>query len=140
MRQTVPDHRAAVSNPAVQQCIEECLNCSRTCLQMSMNDCLERGGRHLEPAHFRLMVNCAEICRTAADFMLTGSPLHAHICAACAEVCQACANSCKEIGDMDGCVKACQRCAETCSQMAGSAIGTEQGQRQSLAASSTINM
>jgi hypothetical protein len=84
-----------------------------------MNHCLESGGKHVEPTHFRLMINCAEICRTAADFMLSNSNLHARICAACAEVCDACAQSCEQVGEMDECIQACRRCADSCRKMSG---------------------
>jgi hypothetical protein len=60
----------------IQRCIQNCLDCHRVCLQMAMNHCLELGGQHTEPKHFRLMLNCAEICQTSANFMLTGSDLH----------------------------------------------------------------
>jgi len=103
----------------MEQCIEACLNCYRTCLREGMNHCLEAGGKHVEPVHFRLMMNCAEMCRTSADFMLSSSNLHARICAACAEVCDACARSCEDIGEMDECVQACRACAESCRSMAG---------------------
>lgn len=106
-------------NPDMQQCIDDCLHCYRTCQQMAMNHCLETGGAHVEPEHFRLMMNCADICRVAADFMLSSSPLHANTCAACAAVCEACAASCDQIGDMDECVQACRRCSQSCQQMAG---------------------
>src|SRR3954469_5353940 len=95
----------------MQQCIDSCLQCYQTCRRESMNHCLEAGGKHIEPVHFRLMTNCAEICRTAADFMLSSSNLHARICAACAEVCDACAQSCEQVGEMEECVEACRRCA-----------------------------
>jgi hypothetical protein len=108
---------------SMQQCIDECLHCYRTCMQTAMNHCLETGGPHVEPEHFRLMMNCAEICRTSADFMLSSSPLHARICSACAEVCDACADSCEQIGDMDECVQACRSCAQSCHQMAGGQMG-----------------
>lgn len=103
-----------------QECIEACQNCHSVCLQMAMNHCLEIGGKHVEPEHFRLMLSCAEICQTSANFMLSGSPLHSRICAACAEVCEACAQSCEKVGDMDACVEACRRCAESCRKMAAS--------------------
>lgn len=105
-------------NPDMQQCIDECLHCYRICTQTAMNQCLEMGGAHVEPTHFRLMRNCAEICRTAADFMLSSSPLHAQICGACAVVCDACAESCEQIGGMDECVHACRSCAQSCQKMA----------------------
>jgi hypothetical protein len=104
----------------MQNCIRECMRCYEVCKREAMNHCLEAGGKHLEPAHFRLMSSCAEICRTAADLMLGNSPVHAHVCGACAEVCAACATSCQHVGDMDECVEACRRCEESCRQMAQS--------------------
>ncbi|HJV52027.1 MAG TPA: four-helix bundle copper-binding protein [Noviherbaspirillum sp.] len=111
------------ANMDMKQCIDDCLNCYRVCTQTAMNHCLESGGRHVAPEHFRLMMNCADICRTSADFMMSSSALHARICAACAEVCDACAESCEQIGDMDECVQACRACAQSCQQMAGGQTG-----------------
>ena len=112
----MPTHTTSSS---LEQCIAECLKCYEVCHQMAMNHCLEKGGKHVEPTHFRLMTSCAEICRTAADVMLSGAPVHAAVCAACADVCDACAESCEELGDMQACVTACRRCAESCREMAG---------------------
>ena len=102
----------------LQHCIDECTNCHRVCLQMAMNHCLELGGKHTEPAHFRLMLNCAEICQTSANFMLSGSDLHKLTCGVCAQVCERCAENCERVGDMDECVRACRSCAESCRKMA----------------------
>jgi len=108
------------SHPSTMQaCIEECLRCHRSCLQMATTHCLHLGGRHTEPAHLTLMLNCAELCLTAAHFMIAESALHAHVCAACAKVCSACADSCESVGDMDDCVQACRACADSCAAMAG---------------------
>jgi hypothetical protein len=96
---------------AMQQCIEECLNCHRMCLGEAMTHCLEAGGQHMEPEHFRLMLNCAEMCQTSANFMLSGSPLHKKTCGLCAEVCLACAQSCEKIEGMEECAQTCRRCA-----------------------------
>mgnify|MGYP001121615838 CR=1 FL=1 len=108
-------------NRAMTACIEACENCHRTCLAMAMTHCLTLGGKHVEPVHFRLMQNCAEICQTAANFMLSDSPLHAQVCGVCASVCEACGDSCARIGDMSDCVDACRRCAESCRKMAAGA-------------------
>jgi len=110
--------QTASASSSMQHCADDCLHCYRTCLHTAMNHCLEAGGRHTEPEHFRLMLNCAELCRTSAEFMLSNSHLHAAVCAVCAEVCQACADSCEQIGGMDECVKACRDCVESCRQMA----------------------
>lgn len=63
-------------NPEMEQCIQNCLNCHHVCYETALNHCLETGGKHTEPQHFRLMMNCAEICQTSANFMLSGSELH----------------------------------------------------------------
>jgi hypothetical protein len=102
----------------MEACIENCLSCHKICLQMAMNHCLETGGDHTEPSHFRLMINCAEICQTSANFMLSGSDLHHLTCGVCAEVCRRCADDCERIGGMEECVQACRECAESCAQMA----------------------
>ena len=105
-------------SPQMQSCIDECLRCYQTCFSMAMNHCLEAGGRHVEPEHFRLMLACSEICRTAAHFMLMSSAHAAHVCAECAEICEECAADCERVGDMAECVAQCRRCAEACRQMA----------------------
>jgi hypothetical protein len=100
------------------QCIENCTTCHEVCLSMAATHCLKLGGKHAEQAHFRLMMDCAEICATSANFMLRGSPLHQLTCGVCAEVCAQCADSCAQVGDMDECVDACRACAESCGKMA----------------------
>ena len=101
------------------RCIETCLSCYKTCLSTAMSHCLEAGGKHVEAAHFRLMMACAEICRTSAHFMLIGTPHHKHTCRECAEICEECAKDCRRIGDMDECITACEACAASCRKMAG---------------------
>lgn len=102
----------------MQGCIDECLECYQSCLGTAMTHCLETGGKHVEPAHFRLMMACAEMCRTAAHFMLLNSPHHQHVCRECAEICAECAKDCKRVGGMNDCVRACNLCAESCWAMA----------------------
>jgi len=87
------------------------------CLQSAMNHCLEAGGKHVEPSHFRLMMNCAEMCQTSLNFMLSNSPFSKQVCAVCAEICDACAESCDQLDGMEECAKACRECAESCRSM-----------------------
>jgi hypothetical protein len=102
----------------LQACIVDCLECYSVCRQEAMNHCLEAGGRHVDPNHFRLMRDCAELCRTAADLMLGGSTFYAAICALCADVCEACARSCEEIGGLEACARTCRGCAQSCRRLA----------------------
>lgn len=104
-------------DPDMQACIEACQHCHNICLQTAMTHCLHMGGQHVEEQHLRLMFNCAEICQTSANFMLSQSALHSVVCSACAQVCHACQASCERIGDMDECVAACRACAEACDAM-----------------------
>ncbi len=69
-----------------KRCIDACLFCYQTCLGTAMNHCLEAGGKHVEPQHFRLMMACAEICRTSAHFMLITTPHHKHTQGMCGDL------------------------------------------------------
>lgn len=108
MSHTAPDYH----------CAEICSSCAQTCYASVLNHCLEVGGEHVEPNHFRLMLDCAKVCETCAALQLSRSQFSADLCRVCAEVCEACAESCAAVGDMDACVAACRRCAESCRDMA----------------------
>ncbi|HEX2973768.1 MAG TPA: four-helix bundle copper-binding protein [Tepidisphaeraceae bacterium] len=104
----------------MQRCIDECSHCHAHCLS-TVQYCLEQGGRHAEANHIRLMLDCAEICQTSANFMIRGSNLHTRTCAVCAEVCEQCAQDCDQFGDdqmMRSCAEACRSCAASCQEMA----------------------
>ncbi len=90
----------------------------QTCLSTAMSHCLERGRTAFEAEHFRPMMACAEICRSAAEIMLIGTEHHRRVCAACTEICHACATDCQRIDDMQDCVDARRRCARSCRAMA----------------------
>jgi hypothetical protein len=105
----------------MEQCVQECLNCYSVCTA-TIQHCLQMGGKHADAKHINIMRDCAEICRTSADFMLRGSTHHAHICGECADICRECEKSCRAMGDdqmMQQCAEACRKCAESCQRMAG---------------------
>jgi hypothetical protein len=107
----------------MQECIDRCDECRHECLSM-LDHCLEKGGPHAEPEHIRLLVDCAEICQTSANFMSRGSDHHSETCDVCAEVCEACAESCEAISDdaeLARCAEACRTCAQSCREMATAA-------------------
>jgi hypothetical protein len=105
----------------MQQCIDECTQCHNVCLS-TLNHCLERGGKHADPAHIGLLLDCADTCRISADFMLRGSDRHQLACRICADICGACAESCEHIGSSDEtmlqCAQECRRCQQSCERMA----------------------
>lgn len=105
-----------------EQCIQNCLDCHRHCLSIIAH-CLEVGDKHAEHAHITLLLNCAEICQTTANFMLRSADSHQGIWSACAEVCLRCATACERFDDdlMKECAAACRRCAESCQLMVANA-------------------
>lgn len=98
--------------------ISDCLACYSACTE-TVSYCLERGGRYAEAAHIRMLLDCAEMARTAADFMLRGSDCHPEVCTLAASMAAACARACAAFSDdprMKACVDACLRCASSCKQ------------------------
>jgi hypothetical protein len=102
--------------------IDACLDCHRVCEEMALGFCLDRGGEHVERTHYALLLNCADICRTAAHFMMADSALHEQVCGVCADVCGACADSCERVGEMSECASACRTCAEKCRAMVTASV------------------
>lgn len=105
---------------AIEQCIQACIDCHHACLE-TVAYCLTQGGQHAEPGHVELLLDCAQICQTSADFMLRDSEFHGQVCGVCAQVCDRCAMDCEQFGDnaeMQQCAKACRQCAESCRSMA----------------------
>ena len=105
----------------MEQCIDNCTNCHRICLETAARHFRGERTPHLEEAHVRLLLDCAEICRTSADFMIRGSDQHQHTCRACAAICNRCADECDRMGEdpyMASCAEICRRCAESCTEMA----------------------
>lgn len=108
-------HRSA----EMEACIKNCSDCHHICIE-TMSYCLQKGGRHAEAHHIRLLQDCIQICHTSEDFMLRGSDLHTYTCGVCAEVCERCAQDCEQMGNdaqMKACAEMCRRCAESCRSM-----------------------
>jgi hypothetical protein len=116
---TSPVHLHDVSSD-VQQCIQNCLDCHNSCLN-TVTYCLQQGQHHADPAHIVMMLDCAEMCQTSANFMLRHSAFHMRTCDVCAEICKACAADCQKFSDdmqMQSCADMCRRCAQSCQSMA----------------------
>ncbi len=106
-------------NAVEQECINACLESHRMCTEI-VAYCLGMGGKHADPNHIRLLLDCAQICQTSADYMIRESPLHPMVCGICAQVCDLCAEDCESFDDskMRGCASICRQCATACHSMA----------------------
>lgn len=114
----MPTHELKMDQ-SMEQCIQNCLDCARICME-TLTYCHEQGGKHTEPGHLKLLMDCSEICQISAHFMLRGSEFHKQTCAVCADVCERCAQDCERFGDdaqMQTCAQVCRRCTESCRQM-----------------------
>lgn len=112
----------------LQECIEECLNCHAVCT-ITLQHCIASGGDYTEVNLLGILLDCAEMCQTSANFMLRGSPYHVITCAACAELCRACEEACRGVpGDeqLAHCAEVCATCAGVCDRMAQMSSGTEE--------------
>lgn len=102
-------------SPEMHECIHNCEDCHDACLH-KIHDCLKKGGKHADAHHIGLLMDCAQMCHIAHDFMLRHSRLHHVTCGACANICEDCAKSCEELGDIE-CAEICRRCEKTCRAM-----------------------
>ncbi len=112
----------------MQACIEACMQCHAVCVQ-TIRYSLQasehaRSNRMTEAGHMRLLLDCAAMCQTSADFMLRGSEFHPQVCGVCATVCGQCADSCDRFGEdaqLSACANACRQCASSCQRMSTAA-------------------
>ena len=120
-------HEHGQMTAEMEQCIQNCTNCHRVCLE-TLNHCLSMGGAHVAPGHIKLMQDCVQICQASADFMIRGSQFHARTCGVCAEICEACADDCERLAKQDNdshmqeCADMCRKCAATCREMSKMAV------------------
>ena len=105
----------------MKKCIQLCRDCHAICTQ-TIAHCLKLGGRHATLDHIRLMVDCAQMCATSADYMVRESPFHDRICRLCSELCKECGKDCQQVAGDDQmvkeCIEMCRKCAASCERMA----------------------
>ncbi len=101
------------------KCIDACLNCAAVC-NYCTNSCLEEDNVQMLVDCMRTNLECAAICKAAAEVMIYNSAMTAEICAVCAKICDYCAEECAkhEHGHCRECAEACRQCAEECRKMA----------------------
>jgi len=109
----------------MQRCIDECESCRSACLT-AVTYCLDRGGRYADALLVRMLIDCADMCTTCADFLLRDSMAHRRVCEVCAEICDLCAELCATLPDdemLGDCAADCLSCAGACRDMVRSSAG-----------------
>jgi hypothetical protein len=82
----------AISNQAIDPCIEDCLQCIRWCSQCRAESLTEDPVMTRES--IRLCSDCLELCRTCVALLTASSEFADRVCGVCANVCEACAAEC----------------------------------------------
>lgn len=106
-------------NRQLQEGVEACNDCHDACLG-AMSYCLRKGGFLAEEPHLTLLLDCAEICRANAGFLLRNSDLLSRTSAVCALVCERCAESADRMGAdqrMQAVAQVCRRCVAACREL-----------------------
>ena len=117
----------------MSDCVEKCTQTHGACLELA-DYCLRKGGPLAQPDTIELFEDCAEMCSTAADFLVRGSPRHALTCSIAAEISEECAIGCEAWPDdpiLRQCAQICRTCAESCRAMAFGELGpaTDEAER-----------
>ena len=101
------------------RCIDSCTRMHQVALTAA-GHALRHGNGENSNHVIRVLSDCVEMCQTAANFMLRGSPNHTRVCAVNAEICREVAKTCGEFEDeaMRTVTKAAEECAEACESMA----------------------
>jgi hypothetical protein len=107
-----------VTSNEVLECIKDSLDCYQSCTETAVK-CLTMGGMHAEKEHLNLLMDCAKICNTNADFMLRNSTYSPQTCGITADICDECADTCDRFEEdfMKDCAHVCRRCSESCREM-----------------------
>lgn len=106
--------------PREEKCLADSARSMRACSE-TLAHCLEQGGKHAEPKHISILLDCIRICQLNQEFMLRDSMHRKCIADECAKICELCAESCENIDQGDAmmreCAKICRECAASCKDM-----------------------
>ncbi|MDG0816297.1 four-helix bundle copper-binding protein [Bdellovibrio svalbardensis] len=114
------DNQLEQANSILQDCIDNCTECSRLCLQL-IPHCLDVGGEHATSEHINILHVCSIICETNAKLMTLDSEFYHDLCRLSAEVSTACAADCDALSKNDAIMvegaEICRKTAESCNRM-----------------------
>lgn len=90
--------------------------CHENCLDGVMHS-LDEGGDYMRKDHIRWLLDCAEICNVAENFVIRESEYAGDFLSICAFICDDCAEACEtffEDENMKNCALVCRNCANAC--------------------------
>ena len=108
-------------NDEMKAAIEACQACHDACMETTAKLRMRGPG---DEGQIGALLDCADLCRLAANFLARDSPLHAMACALCADACQRAARDCERVDDesVRRTADACRRTADRCRRLAAVAV------------------
>lgn len=100
-----------MTNQQIKNCVDACIACAITCTHCAIS-CLEEKEVQKLTKCIRLDLECAAICKAAAELIREGSAYAKELCQLCATICIACAEECDKHADMG--MEHCRECADAC--------------------------
>ena len=90
--------------------------CQESCMSWAMYS-LKEGGDFAKLEHVRWLLDCADICSLAKNFLIRDSEYAGDILSICSYICDDCAESCETFFEdkmMKDCAMVCRNCGESC--------------------------
>ena len=100
--------------PETKTCVAALQACHATCLQFATFDCMQGNYPRVGPNQFRLMLDCAELCQTAANFLIRDSDHYLRVCREALVICEDLASDCRKFPGMEAILAACDECVSAC--------------------------
>lgn len=101
-----------------ERCIDALQACYAVCMRSVSYGYVKESGP-LQEEHVRLMIDCAEMCQTAANFLIRESDHYLRICREAAEICKDLVSSCEGVDGMEGILSICDECVSACRVIVG---------------------
>ena len=111
----------------MEEAIPDCLECHRICVRTFAHLLtLEADAELADPEQLNLLLDCADMCRMCADYLLRISEFHVRAADLCCDICRRCEQLCELPSGEDPivleCVSICARCANSCKRVHAAAI------------------
>jgi hypothetical protein len=102
-------------------CIDACSACHDVCMETTAWLRMQGPG---DEGQIGGLLDCAELCRLTANFLMRDSPLHSMACFLCADACRHAARDCERFDEdrMRKTAEACRRTADHCRRSAALAV------------------
>ncbi|MBR9970738.1 four-helix bundle copper-binding protein [Magnetospirillum sulfuroxidans] len=106
--------------PMMKDCINACDLAHRAATEAAIH-AMQQGGKLADWELVQLLLDTADICETAADFLLRSSRQYTPVLRVASEIADKCADACEKLAPSDlrmkECAQSCRRAATQCRKL-----------------------